>query len=110
MAPIDCPKCHGTRWHASGHIHTSRRNLQRAELVCDRCGYHFTSGLPKALDAAAAERGDCELTPDVPVAVPQPSLTLPGAHVRRHQGFVGVGELARRAVADYKRRQIGEDE
>jgi len=42
------------------------------------------------------------------VRVPQPSLPIEGATVRRDQGFVTVGSLARKVVLDFKQRQIGE--
>jgi hypothetical protein len=115
MTPIACPRCQGKKWHATGRITMSRRNLPRAVLVCEApgCGFTFSSGLKPALDAAAAERGDCELTPTTEssppaVIVPQPSLPMENIE-RQHQGFVSTGELARRAIAaDFKRRAGGE--
>jgi hypothetical protein len=109
---ITCVRCGSTTWHATGRIVMSRRNLPRAVLVCDGCQLTFSSGLKPALDAAAAERGDCELTPTQEPApshltVPQPSLI--GMQVPRGQDFVSVGELARRRrAADFKQRQTGE--
>jgi hypothetical protein len=108
---INCSRCDSSNWHATGGILVSRRGLPRAVLVCDACAFRFTSGLKPALDAAAAERGDCELElPVEPAApaftVPQPSLPIEAT--RQSQGFVSAGELARRVrAADFKQRQTG---
>lgn len=102
---VECFRCYGVRWHATGRFIENSRGLQRAELVCDDCGYVFASALPAAMEAGSAERGECEL-PATAVAVPAP--TLPIAHVRRDHGFVSTKQLASQARADYRRRQTGE--
>lgn len=107
---IVCPKCQSEQWHATGRFTKGRRGRDRAEVTCDQCRKVFTSGLQQALDAGAAERGDCEVADQPPAAVvpvPQPSLPIPGTTVSRHAGFASTGELARRAIADYERRWAG---
>jgi hypothetical protein len=51
---VDCFKCLASVWHATGRFNTSRRGLRRAELVCDACGYGFSSARPEAIAAAEA--------------------------------------------------------
>jgi len=107
---VTCPCCvvharPGQKWHGTGAFNQNRHGLRRAELVCDVCGYRWSSGLPAAIDAGAAERGDNELPPvnAPPVPVPQPSLPIPGLHVPTSQPFASTRAL----VEDFRRRQTG---
>lgn len=111
MSAVQCFRCHAEKWHATGRFNTSRHGVRRAELVCDACGYRFSSGYPAAIEAAAAERGECEITPETPaVVVPQPTLPVEGAHVRRDQGFVSPRGWAQRLAEDFKFKQAGDRE
>lgn len=106
---VECSRCFRSRWHATGAFNQNRHGLRRAECVCECCGYAFSSGRPEAIAAALAVRGVVEKEPEAgDLRVPQP--TLP--HSRRSDrpaDFVTTGELARRAIGDYKRRQSGSE-
>jgi len=70
----------------------------------------FSSGLVRCEECMRERFGE-QPPADVGTAslvVPQPSL--PMQTERLGHGFVTAGELARRAQADYKRRQTGERE
>jgi len=111
---VTCPKCvvrgqKGERWHATGGRNTNRHGMRRAELVCDVCGYAFSSGWPAALAAAEAISGpDTEpaIVRPAEIRVPQPSL--PGAHVQpvlRKSDLSSIGAL----VNDWKKKQAGDE-
>lgn len=98
----DCPKCARAKWHATGRFNVNRHGLRRAALVCDHCGYAFSSGRQDAIAAGEALGGVVEVEPDVRSIIPAP--TLPGTRIRQ-PGLLPVGAL----VNDWKVRQSGED-
>lgn len=114
MPAVDCVWCPNAKWHATGRIVTSRRHRPRAEIECERCRRRFLSGAPAALDAAAAERGDCEVTPEAPRApvIPRPSLPMSGPG-KRPPSFVTTTELAKHSqyarFVDRKRAAAGDE-
>jgi len=80
------------------------------------CGRVFDSGVKEALDAAAAERGDCEMDPTpaaAPVYVPQPTLPMP-VKPPQTQGFVTPASLVKHTTferyLDRKRAASGEED
>lgn len=98
----DCPKCARAKWHATGHFNVNRHGLRRAALVCDACGYAFSSGRQDAIAAGEALGGVVEVEPAVRSVVPAP--TLPGTRIRQTVGGLSpVGTLAH----DWKTRQSG---
>jgi len=112
---IDCPKCvirgqKGTRWHATGQRNSNRFGMRRAELVCDVCGYAFSSGRPAALAAAEAISGPDTVIPSQPREVVIPAPMLPGTDIPqprlRKIGLQAIGAL----VKDWKQRAYGGDE
>lgn len=116
---IQCPKCKSLKWHATGRFMTSTRGLPRAYLKCDDCGRGYDSGLKEALDAGAAERGECEVTPapepdTFETPLPQKVLPMGTPPPPREQGFVRAGELAKHTrfarFLDHKARAAGENE
>lgn len=97
---IDCPRgCRG-KWRATGRTFLSRRQRQRAQLVCDVCGTLFSSGLPEAIEAAKGVTPERAEAPPVPV----PSLPLP---IQRAPDFVSVGAVSSRRL-DARMRQFRE--
>ena len=113
---VTCPKCSvrgqsGERWHATGRRNTNRYGRRRAELVCDVCGYAFSSGLPAALEAAEGVSGvdDVQPPPKSPAA-PRVLRVIPGTfvqppEVRRQRELEPVGAL----VKDWKLKQAGDE-
>ncbi len=103
---VECPRCFRARWHATGQFNVSRRNLRRAELVCDSCSYPFSSARPEAIaagEAIIAERGEVQAEPPL-VKVPQPSL--PHSKMYQSKGLTGVMSMAE----DWKKKQAGDAE
>lgn len=96
---VECPRCanhgqQGHQWHATGVRNTNRHGRRRAVLICDVCGYAFSSGLPAAMAAAEAIGPDDYVPPidEETAVVPQPSI--PGTRVLQPSPFTKVDELA----------------
>ncbi len=113
LVTVECPRCvvrgqSGARWHATGRRNTNKHQRRRAELVCDVCGYAFSSSLPAAMEAAEAISGPDDGQPPTvappPAPIPQPSL--PGTRVLRQGNLTPVGSMAK----DWKQRAYGDDE
>lgn len=96
-ATTDCYRCWRSKWKATGRFNTNRHGIRRAELICDMCGYAFSSGKPDAIQAGEAATA----TLPVPKPMQQPAVRLQG-----RQDMAGVGSLA----TDWKAKQAGEAE
>lgn len=107
---VECPKCairgqRGLKWHATGRRNTNRHGRRRALLVCDSCGYTFSSALPAAMAAVEVLSGPDDYAPPLRT-LKQPAL--PGASVQQPPAslFTRVRDL----LYDWKRKQAGDDE
>lgn len=106
MSAVFCPHCYReNKWHATGQFNVNRHNRRRAELVCDGCGYAFSSGRPDAMAEGERVRGEVP-SEDAPrelhAVIPQ--MSLPGTRPRQDD-FTAVGSL----VPDWKNRQAGDE-
>ena len=91
----DCWKCLRSRWHATGRFNHNRHGIRRAELICDLCGYAFSSGREDAIQAGEAAAA----------ARPEPEVSQPAVRLQGRQDMAGVGSLA----TDWKAKQAGEE-
>lgn len=116
---VECPRCSlhpvlakTAKWIATG-TSNDKRGLRRAGLQCVQCGNFWSSGLPEAIaamDVVRHERGDEPPAPPPPPPVPIPAPTLFGPQLgRTSQPMVSAKEIARSVIADYKRRQGGNE-
>lgn len=115
---VECPRCSlhpvlskTAKWIATGLLVQSRLRFPKAQLQCAQCGQVWSSGLPAALEAATVvrqQRGDEPVIPPPAIVVPAPTLFGPKLG-RTTQPMVSANELARSVIADYKRRQAGEE-
>jgi hypothetical protein len=118
---VECPRCHRAKWHVTGATDTNRFQRLRAAVVCDACGYVWSTGLPAAMQALEAwraahgdEPSESPRTEPAPPTVPVPAPTLfGGTLVPQSQGFVKVGALRRAvpaAIRSVLPREPGEDD
>ena len=118
---VECFRCWGTSWRASGDMHRNRFGRMVAKLKCDGCHNVFFSGRKEAIDAANAVRlelGDepipfeeaLERPKPSGVITPQPSLPMLETMRPRHAEFVSMRQLVSSVARDFKMRQSGERE
>lgn len=112
---VQCFKahCQSVRWNPTGRLETNRHGRLAAVIRCEKCGYHWLSTLPEALDAAKTllESQGREM-PTVATVRNDPNdhepagFILPLTSAPKRQRFASVGDL----VQDFKAKAAGGDE
>lgn len=98
MTSTDCYSCLSSKWRATGRFNENRFGRRRAELICEACGYSFSSGKPDAIAAGEQAQAQGGYQP------PQPVESQPVVY-RQPADLASVSGLAN----DWKSRQAGEE-
>jgi hypothetical protein len=109
----ECWKCFKTKWKATGRFNQNRNGRPRAELICEACGYAFSSGKPDAIaageqvqaQAGAAVFGDGTSQPVNVQLHYQPGFKAELNMKTGKTSFTQTHTLAN----DWKSRQAGEE-
>lgn len=110
MTTTDCYKCLSSKWRATGRFNENRFGRRRAELVCETCGYAFSSGKPDGIEAG--ELAKASGVNDTEMAAVIPQRTIPGTRVQQPIGepeMTRVGSLGKALDRDWKSAQAGDE-
>lgn len=105
-ATTDCWKCFRSKWKATGRFDFNRNGRRRALLICEACGYAFSSGKP---DAIAAAEAVADPDADMSAVIPQRSLPHTRIPQQGDHEMTRVGSMAVALDRDWKAKQAGDE-